>query len=66
VLVDELRLMVSEVRRFVRNEVVPAEGLIEDGDEMPELIRRCSELSGDRYSAQSTTHVRISQRRLSP
>jgi acyl-CoA dehydrogenase len=36
---QELQLMVSEVRRFVRNEVIPAEMQIEEADEVPERLR---------------------------
>jgi len=37
---DEFREMVREIRRFVRDEVVPLEAQIDETDEMPEELRR--------------------------
>jgi acyl-CoA dehydrogenase len=42
---DEFREMVREIRRFVRDEVVPLEAQIDESDEMPaELRRQAAEL----------------------
>jgi acyl-CoA dehydrogenase len=44
----DFREIVREVRRFVRNEVVPAEAAIDERDEIPEQLVIARQLVRDR------------------